>query len=53
MTLVQDQLHLKEEIVEVKQALTEEKALNAQCDEDILHALSALMAKIAPSSPSP
>jgi len=27
--LVQDQLHLKEEIAEVKQALTEEKALNA------------------------
>ena len=52
-TLVQDQLHLKEKIAKVKQALTEEKALNAQRHEDILHALSALTAKLAPSSSSP
>jgi len=51
--LVQDQLHLKEEIAEVKHTLSEEKAWNAQCHEDILHALSALTAKFAPLSPSP
>ena len=48
--LVQNQLHLKEEIAEVKQALTEAKALNTQCHEDILRALSTLTAKLAPSS---
>ena len=51
--LVQDQLHLKEEIAEVKHALSEEKALNGQCHEDILRALFALIAKFAPPSPSP
>jgi len=51
--LVQDQLHLKEEIAEVKHALSEEKAWNAQRHEDILRALSALTAKFAPPSPSP
>jgi len=51
--LVQNQLHLKEEIAEVKQALTEAKALNTQCHEDILRALSTLTAKLAPSSSSP
>jgi len=35
-TLLQDQLTLKGEIAEVKQALTEEKALNAKCHEDSL-----------------
>jgi len=52
-TLVQDQLYLKKKIAEVKQALTNEKALNAQRHEDILHALSALTAKLTPSSCSP
>jgi len=51
--LVQDQLHLKEEIAKVKHAVSEEKALNAQRHEDILRALSALMAKFAPPSASP
>jgi len=51
--LVQDQLHLKEEIAAVKQALTEAKALNTQRHEDILRAPSALTTKLAPSSSSP
>mgnify|MGYP007039552703 CR=1 FL=1 len=51
--LVQDQLHLKEEIAEVKHALSEEKALNAQRHEDILRALSALTTKFASPSHSP
>jgi len=48
---VQDQNLLKGEIFEVKQALTEEKALNAKCHEDLLSAISALTAKFtSPSS---
>ena len=37
-TLLQDQNHLKEEISEVKQVLTEEKALNAKHRKDLLSA---------------
>ena len=50
-TQVQDQILLKEEIAEAKQALTEEKALNAKRYEDLLRAISALTAKFtSPSS---
>jgi len=51
--LVQNQLHLKEKIAEVKHALSEEKALNAQRHKDILRAFSAVTAKFALPSPSP
>ena len=47
-TLLQDQITLKGEIAEVKQALTEEKALAAKCHEDLLSALLALIAKFPP-----
>jgi len=50
-TLLQDQNRLKEEIFEVKQVLTEEKALNAKHNEDLLSAISALTAKFV--SPPP
>ena len=51
--LVQDQNLLKREISEVKQALAEEKALNAKRQKDLLTAISALMAKLtSPSSSS-
>jgi len=43
--LLQDQTCLKEELSEVKQALTEEKALNAKRHEDLLNAISALTVK--------
>ena len=46
-TLVQDQRTLKGEIAEVKKVLTEEKALNVKCHEDILSALSTLTAKFS------
>ena len=44
-TLLQDQITLKGEIAEVKQALTEEKALNAKRHKDRLSALLDLTAK--------
>ena len=44
-TLVQDQILLKGEISEVKQALAEEKALNAKHHEDLLRVISTLTAK--------
>jgi len=47
-TLLQDQITLKGEIAEVKQALTEEKALNVKRHEDLLSALLALTAKFPP-----
>ena len=50
-TLLLDQTRVKEEIFEVKQALTEEKALNAKHHEDLLNAISALTAKFFPPSP--
>ena len=51
--LVQDQLLLKGEISEVKQALAKEKALNAKRHEDLLSAIAALTAKFtSPSSAS-
>jgi len=40
-TLLQDQSRLKTELVEVKGALAEEKALNAKRHEDLLALLSA------------
>ena len=45
---MQDQNLLKREISEVKQALAEEKALNAKRHEDLLSAISALMANSLP-----
>ena len=50
-TLLQDQITLKGEIAEVKQALTEEKTLNAKLHEDLLRTLLALTAKF-PHPPS-
>jgi len=50
-TLLQDQNWLKEEVSEVKQALTEEKALNTKHHEDLLNPISGLTAKFV--SPSP
>ena len=50
-TLLQDQITLKGEIAEVKQVLTEEKALNAKRHEDLLSALLALTTKF-PHPPS-
>jgi len=47
-TLVQDQLSLKGEITDMKEALLEEKALNVKRYEDILSALSALIAIFLP-----
>jgi len=47
-TLLQDQITLKGEIGEVKQALTEKNALNDKCHEDLLSALLALTAKFPP-----
>ena len=50
-TLLQDQITLKGEITEVKQALTEKNALNTKYHEDLLSALLALTAKFPhPSS---
>jgi len=46
-TLLQDQNRFKEKIFKVKQALSEEKALNARCHEDLLHAIFALTAKLS------
>ena len=48
-TLLQDQIALKGEIVEVKQALIEDKALNAKRHEDLLSSLLALTTKFPPS----
>jgi len=50
-TLLQDQNRLKDEISEVKAALAEENALNAKCHEDLLSAITALMAQLS-SPPS-
>ena len=50
-TLVYDQTCLKEKLSEAKQALPKEKALNAKFHEDLLHAISALMAKLSISPP--
>jgi len=47
-TLLQDQITLKGEIAEVKQAVTEEKALNAKRHEDLLSVLIALTVKFPP-----
>ena len=50
-TLLQDQITLKGEIAEVKQALTAEKSLNAKRHEDLLSAFLALTTKFpSPSS---
>jgi len=46
--LLQDQSRLKTELTEVKGALAKEKALNANCHEDLLTLLSALSAKLSP-----
>ena len=45
--LLQDQNWLKDELSEVKAALSEEKALNAKHHEDLLNVISALMAKLS------
>ena len=49
--LLQDQPRLKDELSEVKQVLSKEKALNAKRHQDLLSMLSALTAKF--SSPPP
>jgi len=50
-TLVQDQNLLKGEISEVKQALAEERTLNAKCHENLISVISAFTAKFtSPSS---
>jgi len=49
-TLLQDQILLKGETAEVKQALTEEKALNAKHHKDLLSVISVITVKF--SSPS-
>ena len=46
-TLLQDQTRLKKELSEVKQVLSKEKALNAKRYEYLLHAISALTAKLS------
>jgi len=45
--LLLDQTRLKTELAEVKAALAEEKDLNAKYHEDLLHAISALTAKLS------
>jgi len=42
---------LKTELTEVKEALVEEKALNAKRHEDLLSLLSSLSAKLSPPPP--
>jgi len=42
---------LKTELIEVKGALAEEKALNAKRHEDLLALLSALLEKLSPPTP--
>ena len=50
-TLLQDYNLLKEELSKVKQALSEEKALNAKHHEDLFPAFFALTAKLSISPP--
>ena len=45
--LLQDQSRLKTELIEVKEALAEDKVQNAKCHEDLLGLLSALSAKLS------
>jgi len=47
---LQDPITLKEEIAEVKQALTEEKTLNTKRYEDLLSAFLALTTQISSST---
>ena len=49
--LLQDQSWLKIELIEVKEALAEEKAQNTKCHEDLLAQLSTLSAKLLPPLP--
>jgi len=49
--LLQDQSRLKTELIEVKGALVEEKALNTKRLEDLLALLSTLSAKLSPLAP--
>jgi len=49
--LLLDQTWLKTELAKVKAALAEEKDLNAKCHEDLLHAISALTAKLPTPPP--
>jgi len=48
-----DQAKLKSKLTEVKDALAEEKALNAKRHEDLLTLLSALSAKFTPPDQAP
>ena len=50
-SVLSDQVKLKSELTEVKDALLEEKALNAKRYEDLLALLSALSAKFTPPAP--
>jgi len=49
-TLLQDPITLKGEIAEVKQMLTEEKALNAKRHEDLLSAFLTITTQISSST---
>jgi len=52
-SILHDQAKLKSELSEVKDALAEEKALNAKRHEDLLALLSALSAKLTPPDKAP
>jgi len=52
-SVLSDQAKLKSELSEVKDALAEEKALNAKRNEDLLMLLSALSSKLTPPNKAP
>ena len=52
-SVLHDQAKLKSELTEVKDALVEEKALNAKWHEDLLALLSALSSKLTPPDQAP
>jgi len=52
-TVLYDQAKLKTELSEVKEALAEEKALNAKRNKDLLALLSALSAMLTPPERAP
>jgi len=52
-TVLHDQVKLKSELSEVKEALAEEKALNAKRHEDLLTLLSTLSTKLTAPDKAP
>jgi len=52
-SVLHDQAKLKSELTKVKDALAEEKALNAKQHEDLLALLSALSTKLNPPDQAP